>query len=132
MVSNKAGRTWAAAILLSIAFASTARADARDYAFQLVDEQVKSGGGAEVTARLVHKPSGTTVPDAIVFERRIDMSPDGMGQMSAPLDPVSDMLPGYHRFETDLLMPGRWALSLRAMVPGEGIVQSRLILKAVP
>jgi hypothetical protein len=56
-----------------------------------------------------------------------------MADMAAPLDPLPDSLPGYYRFETELLMSGRWALSLMATVPGEaGVVQSKLILKAVP
>lgn len=113
--------------------AAAARANPRDYEFQLVDPEVKWGGGTIITVRLVHTPTGKTVPDAVVFATRINMAPDGMKDMTAPLDPLPDSLPGLYRFETDLLMPGRWALSLMAMVPGEvGVVQSRLIVKAVP
>lgn len=110
----------------------TARAGTADYAFELVDQEVRQGYGTEVTVRLVHKPTGIVVPDAIVFISRIDMSPDGMGDMTAPLDPVADTLPGYYRFETDLVMEGKWELTLAAKVPGEeGPVRARLVLQVV-
>lgn len=124
------------ATLLALSFAihaHAARADAREYQFELAEREVKQGGGARVTVRLVHRPTGRLVPDAVVFVSRIDMSPDGMGEMTAPLDPVPDLLPGYYQFETDLMMAGDWALSLMAKVPGEtGYVQTRLVLTAAP
>ena len=133
---TKRGRTWAAALLLSLGLASpglAAGADVRDYQFELVDRVVKQGYGALVTVRLVHRSTGKVVPNALVFMSRIDMSPDGMGDMTAPLEPMSDTLPGYFRFETDLVMEGPWALSLMAKVPGEtGYVQGKLVLEAVP
>lgn len=136
MVNRKHGRAWAAALLVSIGLASpglAARADVRDYAFELVDREIKQGYGATITVRLVHRPTGKVVPDAVVFMSRIDMSPDGMGDMTAPLEPVSDTLPGYFRFETDLVMEGGWALNLTAKVPGEpGYVRGKLVLNAVP
>lgn len=120
------------ATLLALSFASgahAARADVREYQFELAEREVKQGGGALVTVRLVHRPTGRLVPDAVVFVSRIDMSPDGMGEMTAPLDAVPDLLPGYYQFETDLMMAGDWALSLMAKVPGEtGYVQTRLVL----
>ena len=82
-----------------------------------------------VTVRLVHVPTQQLVPDAIIFISRLDMAPHGMRNMDAPLDPLPDRLPGYYRFETDLAMGGRWALTLAAKVPGvSGAVQDRLLL----
>lgn len=136
MVNRKHGRAWAAALLVSIGLTSpglAARADVRDYGFELVDRQIKQGYGATITVRLVHRPTGKVVSDAVVFMTRIDMSPGGMADMTARLEPVSDTLPGYFRFETDLVMEGAWALSLTAKVPGEvGYVQGKLVLNAVP
>jgi hypothetical protein len=136
MVNIRRGRVWSAALLVSIGLAIpglAARADVRDYGFELVDREIKQGYGATITVRLVHRPTGKVVPDAVVFMSRIDMSPDGMGDMTAPLEPVSDTLPGYFRFETDLVMEGAWALNLTAKVPGEpGYVQGKLVLEAVP
>ena len=108
-----------------------ARAD--QYAFELVNQKLKPGSGAVVTVRLLHKPSGRVVPGAVVFLARIDMSPHGMAGATAPIELLPDTLPGYFRFETDLLMKGEWALSLAAQVPGEiGTVQARLVLEAAP
>ena len=104
-----------------------------DYAFELVDREVRQGSGATVTVRLVDARTGKVVPDATLFISRLDMSPDDMSEMSAPLEPVPDMLPGYYRFETDLAMRGGWALTLVANVPGvSGAVEGRLVLQAVP
>ena len=86
-----------------------------------------------MTVRLVHKPSGRAVPDAVVFARRIDMAPDGMPTMTAPVEPAPATDPGTYALKTNLMMEGSWRLSLAAKVQGEiGTVQNRLILKAVP
>ena len=121
----------AALLLGGLGSMASARADVADYAFELVDQKVRQGSGAVITVRLVHKPSGRLVPDAVVFVQRADMAPHGMtATQNAELLP--DTLPGYYRFEADLMMTGAWALVLVAKLPGEaGIVQTRLILKAV-
>ena len=103
------------------------------YGFELVEPVVKFGGGTSVTVRLVQKQTGNTVPDAVLFMSRMDMSPDGMSDMTAPLEPASDTLPGYFRFTTDLIMAGDWELLLMAKLPGEaGYVRTTLVLTAVP
>lgn len=103
------------------------------YEFELVGDQVKAGGGAILTLRLLDRSTGKLVPDAIVFLSRIDMGPDGMGDMDAALDALPDALPGYYRFETDLLMAGEWAFTLAAKVPGDdAVAQSRLVVNVVP
>ena len=104
-----------------------------DYAIELVDQTIKYGGGAVITIRVVHRPTQRSVPDAVFFIRRLDMEPDRMADMTAPLALLPDTLPGYYQFETDLLMGGSWALTLVAKLPGEeGALQSRLVLQAVP
>jgi hypothetical protein len=107
-----------------------ARADVRDYEFQLVSHEVNKGDTV-VAVKLLHKPSGRAVPDAVIFAKRIDMSPDGMGEMRATLDPMPGGEPGVYQFKTSLDMAGRWALTLGAKVQGEtGTVQSKLIVNA--
>lgn len=104
-----------------------------DYAFELVQPQVKQGEAVAVAVRLIHKPTGEAVPDAVIFARRIDMEPEGMATMTAPLEPIAGGDPGTYRFKTNLTMQGGWRLSLAAKVQGQaGTVQSRLVLKAVP
>jgi hypothetical protein len=121
-----AGLAWAA-------IASPARADVKDFEFQLVQSEVKKGDGAIVAVRLVNKKTGKAVPDAVFAAKRIDMAPDGMATMDAPLEALPSTEPGVYRFKANLSMAGRWQLSLGAKVQGEiGTVQSKLVLKAVP
>ncbi len=104
----------------------------KDHAFELVQGEVKQGE-AMVDVRLVDRRSGKPVSDAVIFARRIDMAPDGMPTMMAPIEPMPSPAPGIYRFKTNLMMEGGWQLSLAAKVQGEvGTVQNRLVLKAVP
>jgi YtkA-like protein len=123
----------AAAGLLAAMFGSAALADVKDYEFQLVQSELKKGDGAVVAVRLVNKKTGKAVPDAAIFAKRIDMAPDAMAEMTAPLEQLPSTEPGVYRFKTNLMMEGRWRLSLGAKVQGEeGTVASQLVLKAVP
>ena len=115
-----------------LAMATTALADIKDYEFQLVDKEVKQGE-ATIAVKLVHKPSGRAIPDAVIFAKRIDMGPDKMEGMTAPLEQVPSSEPGVYRFKTDLTMAGNWALSLGAKIQGEtGTVEGHLTVKATP
>jgi len=116
---------------LLMGMTGSALADAKDYEFQLIDKEVKKGE-AVIAVKLVHKASGRAVPDAVIFAKRIDMGPDGMEMMAAPIEVVTSTEPGVYRFKTDLSMAGEWALSLGAKVQGEtGTVENKLIVKAV-
>ena len=106
-------------------------ADLTAYEFRLLGQNAKVGP-AVIAVELVHKATGRPVPDAVLFARRMDMAPDGMATMTAPLDPASADAPGTYRFRTNLAMAGGWQVSLAAKVPGEaGTVQGKLVLKAV-
>lgn len=106
-------------------------ADLTAYEFRLVGQSAKVGA-AVIAVELMHKATGRPVPDAVLFAGRIDMAPDGMPTMTAPLDPADGGAPGTYRFRTNLAMAGGWQVSLAAKVPGEaGTVQGRLVLKAV-
>ena len=120
------------ALMLGIVM-STAWADVKNYEFRLVQREVKKGDGAILTVRLVDKRSGKTIPDAVIFAKRLDMAPEAMQEMTAPLEQLPSSEAGVYRFKTDLTMEGRWRLSLGAKVQGEeGTVASQLVLKAVP
>jgi YtkA-like len=121
------------AFLLWIALAPPVLAGVSDYEFRLVQNEVKKGDGAIMAVRLVDKRSGKAVPDAVISAKRIDMAPDGMATMAAPLEQLPSTEPGVYRFKADLSMQGRWQLSLAAKVQGEiGTVESKLVLKVVP
>jgi hypothetical protein len=134
-------RTWnkngaAVAVLFGLMWvvvSAATLADVKDYEFQLVQSEMKKGDGAIISVRLVNKKSGKPVPDAVIFAKRIDMAPDAMQEMTAPLEQLPSTEPGIYRFKTDLSMQGRWRLSLGAKVQGEeGTVATQLVLKALP
>lgn len=108
-----------------------ALADTKDYAFQLVRDEVRQGD-AVLDVRLVDTRSGKPVPDAVIFAKRIDMAPDGMEEMISRIEQMPSPEPGVYRFKTRITMAGGWRLSLGAKVQGEtGTVENRLVLKAV-
>jgi hypothetical protein len=106
---------FAAALSLAVA----AFAGANDYVFEPVKAEVKKGDDVVVSVRLKHKASGKPVADTVIVQTRIDMGPDGMGEMASPLTPVPSSEPGVYSFKTDLSMVGRWLLSIAAKVQGE-------------
>jgi hypothetical protein len=123
-------RAAAVGVALLMAMAGSVLADTKDYEFQLLDKEVKAGA-AVISVKLVHKPSGRAIADAVIFAKRIDMGPDGMEMMTAPIELTSSTEPGVYKFKTDLGMAGEWALSLGAKVQGEtGTVENKLIVKA--
>ncbi len=112
--------------------ATLAHADIKDYEFQLVDKTVKKGD-AIISVRLVHKPDGKPVPDAVIFAKRMDMAPNGMETMKTTIGPMPSAEPGIYKFKADVTMEGGWQLSLAAKVQGEtGTVENKLIIKATP
>jgi hypothetical protein len=112
--------------------ATVARADIKDYEFQLVDKTVKKGD-AVISVRLIHKPDGKPVSDAVIFAKRLDMAPDGMETMKTTIEPVPSAEPGIYKFKAAITMEGGWRLSLGAKVQGETeTIESKLVLKATP
>jgi hypothetical protein len=123
-------RAAAMGVALLMGMAGSALADIKDYEFQLLEKDVKMGA-AVITVKLVHKPSGRAIGDAVIFAKRIDMGPDGMEMMAAPIEAAPSSEPGVYRFKTELGMAGQWALSLGAKVQGEtGTVENKLIVRA--
>jgi hypothetical protein len=108
-----------------------ARADIKDYEFQLVDQTVKAGADKTITVRLVNKTTGKSVPDAVIFATRLDMAPDGMQEMATKIVPMPGGEPGTYKFKATFGMEGRWQLSLGAKVQGEtGTVENKLVITA--
>jgi hypothetical protein len=127
---RRAGLVASASVALVIA-SSIARADIKDYEFQLVDQAVKAGPDKIITVRLINKITGKPVPDAVIFATRLDMAPDGMQEMVAKVTPMPGTEPGTYRFKANLNMAGGWQLSLGAKVQGEtGTVESKIVIRA--
>jgi hypothetical protein len=114
-----------------IGFSTLARADIKDYEFQLVDQTVKAGPDKTIAVRLVNKTTGKPVPDAVIFASRLDMTPDGMQEMATKLTPISGAESGTYRFKANVSMAGHWQLSLGAKVQGEaGTLENKLVIQA--
>ena len=111
--------------------ATVARADIKDYEFQLVDQAIKAGPDKIITVRLINKASGKPVPDAVIFATRLDMAPEGMAEMVTKTTREPGGEPGSYRFKAAFGMEGRWLLSLGAKVQGEtGTVEGKLVITA--
>ncbi len=119
------------AVAMSLASAA-ALADVKDYAFESVAAEFKKGDDVIVAVRLVHKPSGKPVADAVIVRSRVDMAPDNMADMVSPVAAHPSSEPGVYAFKTDLPMAGRYLLSVAAKVQGEpDTVIGKVIIKAV-
>ena len=122
------------AAFIGIAMAGSvtiARADIKDYEFQLVDQTVQAGSDKTITVRLINKATGKLVPGAVIFATRLDMAPDGMQEMATKIAPMPGGEPGTYKFKATFGMAGRWQLSLGAKVQGEtGTVENKLVITA--
>lgn len=128
-------RAAASAVLagaISLASFVPAFAAIDDYKFELVESEIQEGDAAIVAVRLIDKRTGKTVPDAVIFETRADMAPDGMPTMTTPAEATSSTEAGVYRIKVDLVMQGGWQISLGAKVQGEvGTLRDKLVIKAV-
>jgi hypothetical protein len=109
----------AAMLVAAMSFSSATFAGPNDYTFEPVQAEVKKGNDVTVAVRLVHKPTGKPVSDAVIFSPRLDMSPEGMETMTAPIAKAAGAEPGSYAFKTDLPMAGGWLLTVSAKVQGE-------------
>jgi YtkA-like len=108
-----------AVTILAAVTSAPAWAGADDYRFELVAPP-SSGEASAIKVRLLQLPDKKPVPDAVVFETRFDMGPDGMPTMTAPVQAVPDKAePGVYVFRIEPSMAGKWALTLAAKVQGE-------------
>lgn len=125
-------RAFAASLIAALSGSATAaRADIKDYKFELVDQTIKAGPDKVVTVRLTNTKTGKPVPDAVIFAVRLDMAPDGMQEMATKITPIPGAEPGTYKFKATFGMAGRWQLSLGAKVQGEtGSVDDRFVITA--
>src|SRR6218665_2440979 len=106
-----AGTVLLAGIIL-FATPVTSYAAATDYEFQAVKTDIKQGVGETVSVRLIDKRTGKSVPDAVIFTTRMDMAPEGMETMTAPVETSPSAEPGVYIFTTNLSMEGRWPFQI--------------------
>ena len=133
MTTFKLARAAAAALIGTAltGLAMPARAEIKNYEFQLTQPTVQVGTDRIVTVRLVDRTTGKPVPDAVIFATRLDMAPDAMQEMVTKVTPMPGTEPGTYRFKATFGMAGRWQLSLGAKVQGEtGSVENKLVVTA--
>lgn len=126
-------------LLLASAFAvamsltnTAAFAAATDYVFEPVAAELKKGDDVVIAVRLLHKPTGKPVSNAVIVRTRVDMAPDNMADMASPVAVVPGSEPGVYAFKTEMPMAGRYLLSVAAKVQGEPeTVVGKVIFKAV-
>lgn len=116
----------ALSLLMSAAFAG-----ANDYSFEPVKADIKKGNGVILAVRLVHKPTGKAVSDAVIISSRVDMTPEGMPTMTGPITSTTEGGAGTYNFKSDLTMAGGWLLTVSAKVQGEPeTVTGKVMFKA--
>ncbi|WP_428521248.1 efflux RND transporter periplasmic adaptor subunit [Pseudorhodoplanes sp.] len=95
------------------------RAAAQDApAFEAVKSEVSVGKDIRIELKLAGVEPAPASRDVTVEKARLDMGPDGMEAMAAPLKPVPGASPGVLVYQADLAMAGRWALSITARIKG--------------
>src|SRR6266849_3686764 len=122
-----------AAVALLVSLTSVVLAGTDDYMFELVKPEIKSSNVATVAVRLVHKPSGKPVTDAVIVQTRIVMAHDGGAEMASAFVALPSPQPGVYAFKAPLTMAGPWLLSIAAKVPGEPeIVVGKINFRVTP
>jgi hypothetical protein len=125
------GALLAAAVAVSPV--SPAKADPADYAFEAVQAHVAADGQAKVAVRLIHLKDNKRVPDAVIFQTRMEMPMAGMAPMATRITAQKPTGDGDYPFVADLSMAGTWTLLLSAKVQGEpGTVTGKVSFMAMP
>ncbi|MGE0715721.1 MAG: efflux RND transporter periplasmic adaptor subunit [Alphaproteobacteria bacterium] len=122
MSRNTATRatTVVAAVLTVLGLYAAVRAGSAPHRFEPVSAEIPVGERVRVAARLVGPDEAAMRSGAVeVTSARLDMGPDGMAAMAAPLTPANAEDPGVLAFDADIVMAGRWALTVEARVRGD-------------
>jgi|GEM_PF-465536 len=101
------------------------------YRWEAVTAEVAVAPDQRFSIRLVG-PNGAAVEGVEIIEARLDMAPEGMAAMDAPLTPEGSGEKGTFSYRADFTMDGRWALHLKARSPEQGEpIAGEVILTAV-
>ena len=122
-----------AAVAVLVSLNSFVLAGANDYVFEAIKTEIKSSNVATVAVRLVHKPSGKPVTDAVIVQTRIVMAHDGGAEIASAFVALPSPQPGVYAFKAPLTMAGSWLLSIEAKVQGEPeIVVGKINFRVTP
>ena len=87
------------------------------YLWEAVTAEVAAAPGQQFSIRLIG-PEGAAVGGVEIIDARLDMAPEGMAAMDTPLVPEVASETGTFTYRADFTMAGRWALHVKARVPG--------------
>lgn len=122
-----------AAVAILVTLTDVILAGANDYVFEPVQTEIKTSNVATIAVRLLHKPSGRSVTDAVIVQMRIVMAHDGGAEMDTAFVPLASPKPGVYAFMAPLTMAGSWFLSIAAKVPSEPEpVVGKIIFRVTP
>lgn len=100
------------------------------YHFTAQPTAVKAGAPTTFTVQIM-SPDMSPVTGAKVSATRVDMGPDGMAEMTGKIAAADSADPSRYGFSTILSMPGRWAVSIEAKIPGQAApIRGQVILEA--
>ena len=122
-----------ATVAILVTLTNVILAGANDYVFEPVQTEIKASNVATIAVRLLHKPSGRPVTDAVIVQMRVVMAHDGGAEMDTAFVPLASSKPGVYAFRAPLTMAGSWFLSIAAKVPSETeIVVGKIIFRVTP
>lgn len=89
------------------------------YRFEPIAQEVLVGKSSRIEVRVLDA-TGKSVPSKSISVQsvRLDMGPDGMAAMDAPLSQIDGSTRDALAFEGDISMAGRWALTITVAVEG--------------
>lgn len=118
---------------LVLSAASIAIAAPEDYEFKVIETDLPQGNGAILTVAVTDLRTQSPVTDAVIFATRLDMAPDGMATMTAPVFALVSDVPGQYRFQADLGMAGAWRFSIAVHLDAEAeVIRREIILRVTP
>lgn len=123
------------ALAQSLLFAAAhfAMAAPDDYEFKVIETALPKGDGAILTVAVTDLRTQAPVTDAVIFATRLDMAPDGMASMTAPVKALTSDVPGQYRFRADLEMAGAWRFSIAVHFDDEPeVIRRDVILRVTP
>ena len=123
----------ALSLTLILGAAPIASAAPDDYEFKVIETDLPQGNGAILTVAVTDLRTNGPVTDAVIFATRLDMAPDGMATMTAPVEALASDVPGQYRFQADLGMAGAWRFSIAVHLDAETeVIRREIILRVTP
>lgn len=121
------GRATVLAVLLALLVAGHSGIAAAQ-TWEAVNPQIAVGKNVRLEVRLVGIDAKAVAGPFNVRSTRLDMGPDGMPTMTARLKAATPTTPGTLAFETDIVMAGRWALSISGIPAGQSAPVSGVVI----